>query len=986
MKRLSSPGRLAAFVAVALLFAAAALPVSAQQLTGNIFGYVADEQGGRLPGVSVTLTGIGAPRTQTTDARGEYRFVNLSPGEYTVTHDLQGFTKVTKENVQVAVNQTTNTTATLRLASVEAAVTVRGEAAVLDTRKITAGAIVDNAQLQNIPTARDPWVVIQSVPGVQTDRINVGGNESGQQTNYTARGAAGDQNVWNIDGVTITDMGALGSSPTYYDFDSFEEMNVVTGGSDVTQTTPGVQLNMVTKRGTNDFHGSARLFLAQDQWQSSNLPQEAIDQGFRGGNRIDEVQDYGVEMGGPLVRDRLWLWGAYGRNQIDLVTIQGTSDKTTLEDVNAKLNAQIVESLAATVSYTNGDKIKLGRNTGPTRPQPAGWNQSGPTDIYKGELSWVPSSRLFLTGSYSHVEGGFGLLPAGGTEYNSLFIDANGVYQGSYFAYQTERPQDQYGANGSYFFNMGDAGNELKFGFSYRETPVSSLTAWPGNGNYGDYANFNVPVATMTRDAVTDIDLDYMSAWVGDTITLGNLTINAGVRYDQQRGKLNASVTTANPVIPDILPAVSGASAGYPFEWEDFSPRLGLTYALGSEKKTLLRGSYARYADQLGVAPLAFTSASALSGIYIPWTDTNHDNIITRDELDFGAGSTPCGSIRCEGFYGFDPADPGSSVSPNTIDPNLESGKTDEYIIGAEREIVTDLVIGLAYTHRDYDGAFFPRREGLTTADFVPAGDPNEGQTGDNPFWTGDGFVTDGTIVAPIFKLAPGVALPAGLRLENRPGWETSYDGIDLTLQKRLSNRWMARANVTWSDWQQSGNLDGCYDPTNGRGGNANVWPGTGIGLSTVGTCTLDDIAAQPAGAASGAKAEIFLNSSWSFNVGAMYQLPAGFNIAGNFYGREGYPRIRFIRVDPGDGMGPRDVILGKMDDERYDDVFNLDLRAEKIFELRPLQVALSIDVFNVLNEDTVLQRVSRVDLGTYNNISETISPRVVRAGARISF
>jgi hypothetical protein len=74
------------------------------------------------------------------------------------------------------------------------------------------------------------------------------------------------------------------------------------------------------------------------------------------------------------------------------------------------------------------------------------------------------------------------------------------------------------------------------------------------------------------------------------------------------------------------------------------------------------------------------------------------------------------------------------------------------------------------------------------------------------------------------------------------------------------------------------------------------------------------------------------------------------------------------------------------MDDERYEDVFNLDLRAEKIFELRPLQVALSIDVFNVLNEDTVLQRVSRVNIGTYNNISETISPRVVRAGARISF
>jgi hypothetical protein len=432
-------------------------------------------------------------------------------------------------------------------------------------------------------------------------------------------------------------------------------------------------------------------------------------------------------------------------------------------------------------------------------------------------------------------------------------------------------------------------------------------------------------------------------------------------------------VTSGNPVIPEILPDVSSVSSGYPFEWEDISPRLGITYAVGANKRTLLRASYARYADQLGTAPINFTSASALSGIYIPWTDDG-DRIIERDELDFASGSTQCGSIRCEGFYGFDPADPGAAVSPNTIDPNLESGKTDEYILGGEHELVADLVVGLAYTHRDYDGAFFPRREGLTAADFELAGFV-EGTTS-------DGFAYR----EPYYSLREDVALPAGLRIENRPGWSTNYDGVDLTLQKRLSNRWMARANFTWADWTQEGSLEGCYDPTNNRGGNANVWPGTGIGLSTVGTCTQDDIAAQPAGAASGAKAEVFLNSHWSFNVGGMYQLPAGFNIAGNFYGREGYPRPRFYRIDPGDGMGPRDVILGKMDDERYEDVFNLDLRAEKIFELRPLQVALSIDVFNVLNEDTVLQRVSRVNIGTYNNISETISPRVVRAGARISF
>jgi hypothetical protein len=954
---------LAAALAVLLLSAAA--PMVAQQLTGNIYGYVADEQGGRLPGVTVTLSGVGAPRSQTTDARGEYRFVSLDPGTYTLVYELQGFSKITKPNVQVALGQNTNTSATLSLSTVEAAVTVQGESPLLDTRKVETGANVDAVELQSLPTARDPWVILQTVPGVQTDRLNVGGNESGQQTNYVGKGAAGNQNVWNIDGVTITDMGALGSSPTYYDFDSFEEMNASTGGSDVTSQTPGVQLNMVTKRGTNELHGSARVMLAQQEWQSRNIPSEAVQQGVGGGNRIDEVQDYGVEVGGPIIRDRLWLWGAYGRNQIDLLTISNTSDKTTLEDTNGKLNVQFFESLAGTASYTKGDKIKLGRNTGPTRPQPAGWNQSGPTEVIKGELSYVFSQSLFASASYSYVSGGFGLTPAGGLAVNNLFIDPNGVWQGSYLDYRTIRPQHQTAANGSYFFNTGSVGNELKFGFSYRSTPVTSFSSWPGNGNYGDLANFAEPVAVLTRQAVAGADLEFYSGYLGDTITAGNLTLNVGARYDLQRGNNVGTTTPANPVVPDLLPEIAAEDADFPFEWEDISPRVGLTYALGAQKKTLLKASYARYADQLGVAPIVFSNPGALAGIYYFWND-NGDHVITRDELDFGRGLVS--------FYGLDPDNPGSAISPNTQDPDLEAGQTDEIVFGIEREIIPEFVVGLNYTYRSYDGAIYPRRTGLTAADFELAGNV----TGTLP--NGEAYSE------PYYALRPGVEVPAGLTIENRPDWEQIYHGVDLNFQKRLSNRWMMRASVGWQDWTEEAGPDSCYDPTNNRGGTNNLWPGTAIGLIGGSTCAGDDIAVSPAGAASGAKNEVFINSTWQFNVGGLYQLPLGFNIAGNLYGREGYPFIRFHRIDPGDGLGTRDVVIGKMDDERYDNVYNLDLRLEKILNLAPLQIALSADVFNVLNENTVLQRNGRVNQATFNQIREIQSPRVVRVGARLSF
>src|ERR1700730_8021085 len=198
-----------AVIGLALLAFSGAL--LAQQLTGNVFGYVTDEQGGRLPGVTVTLSGIGAPKTETTDARGEYRFLNLSPGNYTLTYELQGFGKVTKSDVQVSVGKNTETTATMKLSSVEASMTIRGEAAILDPRKVTTGAVISQVELKEIPSARDPWVVLQTVPGVLTDRLNIGGDQSGQQSAFIGKGSLGFNNVWNLDGVNITDMSATGS-------------------------------------------------------------------------------------------------------------------------------------------------------------------------------------------------------------------------------------------------------------------------------------------------------------------------------------------------------------------------------------------------------------------------------------------------------------------------------------------------------------------------------------------------------------------------------------------------------------------------------------------------------------------------------------------------------------------------------------------------------------------------------------------------------
>src|SRR5436305_4587324 len=307
--------RFMAVVTAALLISLLAVSGFAQFQTGNIYGKVQAKDGSVLPGVTVTLTGPGAPQTTVTDAQGNYRFLNLSPGTYTVKAELAGYGTATRAGVGVRVGANSDITLTLN-PSVSESIVVTAEAPLLDVRKAGTSINVSKLELEKIPTSRDPWTILAQAPAVQVDRINVGGNQSGQQSVYAGKGTTADQNHWNVDGVNITDMGAVGSSPLYFDFDSFEEMQVTTGGSDPRIMTPGVQLNMVTKRGTNDFRGSGRYFYTPGSYQAeATVPAEATSY-LDKTNRINFVRDFGAEIGGPVWKDHLWFWVANAENKI----------------------------------------------------------------------------------------------------------------------------------------------------------------------------------------------------------------------------------------------------------------------------------------------------------------------------------------------------------------------------------------------------------------------------------------------------------------------------------------------------------------------------------------------------------------------------------------------------------------------------------------------------------------------------------------------
>ncbi len=425
--------------AIVVCLAAAAAPAGAQQQTGEIFGKVTDQSGAVLPGATVTLTGpvLLQPLTAITSGTGTYQFPRLEIGTYSVKFELPGFKTVVHPNVKVTVGFSAQINVQMGVSAVQETVTVTGEAPVVDTKETGTKQTFTNELLQTIPSARDPWVILQQTAGIAMDRENIGGNMSGQQSNYVSRGGNPTNNKWSLDGVDITDMAATGASPSYYDFDAFEEMTINTGGVDVTQQTGGVGINLVTKSGTDTFRGSSRFLVTDQKFESQNVTDAMRAQGATSGNPIQNNQDYGLEMGGPIRRGRAWIWGSYGKQNIKVGVLdfykptaqcQAFNDEATalaasIEEVNNCLNTDLTAltdtNLKAEVMLFKGNKLTLFNNfakkdrnargaddlhpietTTPQGAVPASfgkhWWNTGPNPTYKFGDQWVLSDRLLV--------------------------------------------------------------------------------------------------------------------------------------------------------------------------------------------------------------------------------------------------------------------------------------------------------------------------------------------------------------------------------------------------------------------------------------------------------------------------------------------------------------------------------------------------------------------------------------------------------------
>jgi hypothetical protein len=937
-----------------------AAPVAAQVYTGRIDVSIKDGTGAVLPGVTVEAVGT-QTNVAVTDAKGEAHFVNLAPGRYAVTAKLSGFTDYRNENVPVNAGSIVPLAVTLAVGGLAESVEVSSETPVIESKKQTVSTNVNLDELQNIPSARDPWVVLQTVPGIVVDRVNVGGAESGQQSNYQAKGANPDQNTWNMDGIAITDMGSLGASPTYYDFDMFQEMQVTTGGADPANATPGVQLNFVLRSGTSRWRGTSRYYFENEDLQSDNVSSDLFGQ-IASYNRVGEYKDWGFEGGGPIVPNRIFAWGAYGKTEPALNVFsydaatndyqQIARDATFLENISAKVTGEVTTKTRANFTYFRGNKQKFGRGASGFRPDETTYNQDGPTDLYKFEVNQTLGSHFFIVGRYAHTKNGFSLEPRGGRDTQSYRDDSN-VYHQSYGWYQTLRPQDNIAIDG----NMFKGRHDLKFGFGWRKSSVTSESGWPGNGVRTYHRGYPNMQARVVRDWSLAGEGNYLNAYFGDTISLNRLTVNLGVRWDRSGSSVAAASVPASVALPDFLPALDAPPVEDAIVFNNVTPRVGFTLALNESRRTIVRGSYAAFASQLDSnrAALTVSAIPYYSYVYYGAVDTNGNRIADVSEF-----------TNFQGVAGFDPNNP-LGGNPDRIG-SYSSPLTHELLFGVEHELIRNFALAANVTWRRYDGFNWLDYPGVTGADFTQAG-----------VFAGVAPGV-GTYDVPYYHVNES-ALPAdfGQLYETRTDYYQRYLGFEISATKRMADRWMMRLGFSTNEHREY---------LKGPGASEDPTP---VFTTTDAYPNVDGGAVMTPSTGSGKSSIYMVLPKYQVIANGAYQANWGITLAGSYLMRQGFSAPYFMLSGTdgaGDAIAPEKNVLLVSDvgANRLPTVHTFDARVSKLFAYRRLSVNVDLDMFNLFNTSTVLGRDYDLASDGFDQVREIVNPRIIRFGVRVGF
>jgi hypothetical protein len=1007
---------------------------------GAITGVVKDASGAVLPGVTVEAASpvlIEKVRTVVSDDTGQYRIVDLRTGTYTVTFTLPGFSTVKREGIELSGTFVATINADLKVGTLAETITVTGETPIVDVQSAKVQSTMNKDVIAAIPTSRNATGIMGIIPGMATT------GDNGGITGGTGGGASSMHGGRPSDSRTLSDglnMGWAGanSNAAVVNVAGSQEIVMSTSGGLGEAETAGVVLNVVPRDGGNTFSGTFEYSGSNSNLQSSNYTQALKDAGLRSPSQLIKVWEYNPMGGGRIVRDRLWFYASYRESYaentvpgmffnknggdptkwlVDLDTARPAFSDTRVRNPIGRLTWQA--SPRNKISFMNSEQYSSSNRTGgggaQRTPEAQGLNLYTPG--HTRTLTWsspVTNKMLLEAGWGSYMANYANDAPRIDGLHNPALISvleqtgvASAAVPGSVFnggiANLTYRFDNPLGG-GFQHHQIGTLAN-LKASISYITGAHNMKVGYMGgfSNPSQSYYNFTpfvqyrfsggVPnqLTQTAQFGPTDrVAVEFVrnlvptSLYAQDQWTKNRLTVQGGLRYDYILSSYPDSCMGGAdyPLMPKQICYPARSTEGV--HWKDLTPRVGAAYDLFGNGKTAVKANIGKYVQAL-TASNSDMDLNPLIRLNLQttrtWSDRsglgiNGDYIPQCDLLNTAANGE-CGAMDNQNFgkefftRTFDPAFiNGFGVRPN----NWEMG------VSVQQEVAARVGVTVGY-YRRWFGNFYTLDNTLTaSSDYAQFGVPIPS---DPRLPGGGGGVVPGVYNLNLNKVGQVQDLA---ELTNKIGADPieNWHGIDTSVNARLRNGLTVQAGTSTGRTLQ----DNCAL----RSALPETYPWSTItvtqslrGNSTAGLTSpycriVEPFLTSFRGLATYTlpKVDVQVSATWRSDPGT--DLAANMVVTNAIANSGPQPLGRNL------SSGNITVNLIPPATLYADRRNNIDFRAAKILRFGRTRTQVGIDIYNVLNSDTITAYNTSYVAPTATSPSVWLTPTGIATARYVKF